>query len=71
MTIALEIGVCHLLAELLADTLGILAYLNAAGTISVLLFQTRLDRVGYLLIIVYPYCHFISPFAFYRTFIIS
>ena len=34
MAVALEIGVGHLLAELLADALGILGALQAAGTIA-------------------------------------
>lgn len=70
MTIALKIGVCHLFAELFADTFGILAYLYAAGTISVLLFQTSLYRIGYLLVFVYLYCHFISPFRVFFLYII-
>lgn len=62
MAIALKIGVCDLLTELLAHTLGIGRYLSNARTISATLFETFFHQFYDLLIFIKSYLsHIVRP----------
>ena len=60
MTETLEIGVFHLLPELLADALVFLGPLQAAGAVSAGALQTLPDHSHHFLVIVQPNSHAIT-----------
>ena len=65
MAVALELGVCYLLAEFAADAFIILGALKAAGAISALLLQALLDIRNYFGIFIQSY-HFFKGSSYKR-----
>ena len=57
MAITLEIGVCDLLPEFLADALVFLATLQTAGAVTAGALQALFDHLNHFLIFVQPYSH--------------
>ena len=57
VAIALEIGVCYLLPEFLANTFVFLSPFQATGAVAAGALQTFLDHLDHFLVIVQSYSH--------------
>ena len=57
VAIALEIGVCYLLAEFFANTFVFLSPFQATGAVAAGALQTFLDHLDHFLVIVQSYSH--------------
>ena len=67
MAVALEIGVCDLLPEFLANALIFLGALESAGAIAAGTLQSVLYGLDNFRIFIESDCHRKSPFSFYYT----
>ena len=65
MAVALEVRVCDLLTEFLADALVILRAFQTAGAITAGALQTFPDSLYHLLILIQPNSHAITSFRYY------
>ena len=67
MAETLEIGIFHLLPDLLADALFLLGPLQSAGAVSAGALQTLADHGHHFLVIVQSNCHGITSFLPYYS----
>ena len=67
MAVSFEIGVSHLLPELLADTLILLGTLQAAGAIATGTLQAFLDGLNHFCIFIQSDSHGNTSFLFYYS----
>ena len=67
MAVSLEIGVCDLLAELLANALVFFRPLESAGAVTAGTLQAVLYGLDYFLVFIESDSHGVTPFSFYYT----
>jgi len=65
MTVALKIGICHLLLEFATDAFCILRALHSAGAISTLHFEPLTNSLDYFLVFVKPDSHYLLLFSLF------
>ena len=71
MAVTLEIGICDLLPEFLANALILLGTLQAARAITTGTLQAVFHGLYHFCIFIESDCHRNSPFSFYYTLVVK
>ena len=66
MTVAFEVGICHLLTEFFTDTLIVFTALKTAGTVTAGALQTIANSLYHFFIIVQSNCHKNHSFSIFE-----